>query len=120
MQNFYSAFPVQAPVSQEKQMALIVLPRNSLINTFTSSMLSFCQNIRNSAKCYTLNLSVKCERFSVHAGLLAWQRAVTWSCLAAAGVRYLLVLPAVGHEDVVLHLHAEVQPGEGVTQPHPE
>lgn len=39
---------------------------------------------------------------------------------AAAGVRYLLVLPAVGHEDVVLHLHGEVQPGEGVTQPHPE
>ena len=33
---------------------------------------------------------------------------------------YLLVLPAVGGKGVVLHLHGEVQPGEGVTQPHPE
>lgn len=33
--------------------------------------------------------------------------------------RYLLVLPAVGGEDVVPHLHAEVQPGQGMTHPHP-
>lgn len=33
---------------------------------------------------------------------------------------YLLVLPAVGDKGVVLHLHGEVQPGEGVTQSHPE
>lgn len=33
---------------------------------------------------------------------------------------YLLVLPAVGGKGVVFHLHGEVQPGEGVTQSHPE
>lgn len=38
----------------------------------------------------------------------------------AAGVCYLLVLPAVGDKDVVLHLHGEVQPGEGVTHSHPQ
>lgn len=37
-----------------------------------------------------------------------------------AGVRYLLVLPAVGDKDVVPHLHGEVQPGEGVTHSHPQ
>lgn len=37
-----------------------------------------------------------------------------------AGVCYLLVLPAVRDKDVVLHLHGEVQPGEGMTQSHPE
>lgn len=34
-------------------------------------------------------------------------------------VHYLLVLPAVGGEGVVPHLHAEVQPGQGVTHLHP-
>lgn len=42
------------------------------------------------------------------------------SCAVVAGACYLLVLPAVRDEDVVLHLHGEVQPREGVTQPHPE
>lgn len=44
-----------------------------------------------------------------------WLQRVT-----AAGVCYLLVLPAVGDKDVVLHLHGEVQPGEGMTQSHPQ
>lgn len=37
-----------------------------------------------------------------------------------AGVRYLLILPAVRDKDVVPHLHGEVQPGEGVTHSHPQ
>lgn len=49
-----------------------------------------------------------------------WPQCVPAAAAAAAGVCYLLVLPAVGDKDVVLHLHAEVQPGEGVTQSHPQ
>lgn len=37
-----------------------------------------------------------------------------------AGVRYLLILPAVGDKGVVPHLHGEVQPREGVTHSHPQ
>ena len=48
-----------------------------------------------------------------------------WDCgyslvwVLLAGVGYLLVLPAVRDKDVVPHLHAEVQPGQGMTHSHP-
>lgn len=48
------------------------------------------------------------------------QRAVSVVWAAVAGVRYLLVVPAVRDKDVVPHLHGEVQSGESMTHSYPQ